>query len=656
MPPDIPEAARTSEQRYRALFDQAPVGVFFYDADLRLTECNARFVTILGSTYEKLMGLDLRKLNDRSVIPALQRALAGGNGSYEGAYAATTSSARIAISLRTSPLRDGADEGAGIVGGMGVVEDVTERLREIAERTAAVDALRRSETRFRALIERAPDAIGVFARNRTVAYANAALALLLGYDHPEQLIGKIDTALIHAGDLATLDARKPHLLAGGTLPPQEYRMVRRDGGFVHVEVLSIPIEYDGELAVLTFARDLSERKVMQARLLLSDRLVSVGTLAAGVAHEINNPLAYLMANLDMAANRRLPALEADARDKGETAIADAAAQITEMIHVAREGADRVRSIVRDLKTFARADDDERRGPVDVRRVLDAAINMAWNEIRHRAKLVKEYADVPIIWGNEARVGQVFLNILLNAAQALQVGAAEGNAIRVRTSTSARGEAVVEVTDEGPGIEPDVLGRIFDPFFTTKPVGSGTGLGLWICQGIITALGGSIHAESRPGRGATFRVTLPADNRDAEVARANVDPTSAQQAPSRRGRVLVVDDEAALAKTLAVALSDEHDVVARGSGREALALLRADDRFDVVLCDLMMPDMTGMDLYEAIVREKPVLASRFVFVTGGAFTPRARDFLDTVPATRLEKPFEMSSLRELLRDRVRAGGG
>jgi PAS domain S-box-containing protein len=656
MPPDIPpalHAARVSQQRYRALFDQAPVGVFFYDGALCITECNARFVAILASTYESLIGLDMRTLADHSVVPAIERALDGGAGFYEGAYAATTSSARMAVSMRTSPLRD--DNGI-VVGGMGVVEDITARVHDVEERAAAEQALKRSEARFRELIERAPDAIGVFSRDRKIVYANAALATLLGYDNPEDLIGMYDWAPIHPDDRPALEARKPHMFTGQPLPPHEYRMVRRDGGGVHVEVLSLTIEYDGQPAVLSFARDLSERKIMQARLLLSDRLVSVGTLAAGVAHEINNPLAYVMANLDMAAQRRLPRLEAAAREKGETAIADAAAQITEMIEIAREGAERVRAIVKDLKTFARAD-DERRGPVDVRRVLDASINMAWNEIRHRAKLVKEYDAVPVVWANEARIGQVFLNILLNAAQALQVGAAAGNAIHVRTSTSARGEAVVEVSDEGPGMAPDVLGRIFDPFFTTKPVGHGTGLGLWICEGIITALGGSIHAESRPGSGSTFRVVLPAQRESdkSAPALASSHATPSSSSSMRRGRVLVVDDEAALARTLAVALSDEHDVVASGSGRDALALLRKDDRFDVVLCDLMMPDVTGMDVYEAMQREKPSLASRFVFVTGGAFTVRAREFMDTVSAPRLEKPFAMKTLLDLLRRRVEGDG-
>jgi CheY-like chemotaxis protein/two-component sensor histidine kinase len=321
-----------------------------------------------------------------------------------------------------------------------------------------------------------------------------------------------------------------------------------------------------------------------------------------------------------------------------------------MLEIAREGAERVRAIVRDLKTFARGD-DERRGPVDVRRVLDASINMAWNEIRHRARLVKEYDAVPTTSANEARLGQVFLNILVNAAQAMPVGSAADNTIRVRTTPGPGGTVVVEVSDTGPGIPREVLERIFDPFFTTKPIGVGTGLGLWICQGIITGLGGTIEATSPPGGGATFRVTLPAGGQgDHEPARRSSTP--AEEEPSQRGRVLVIDDEVALARTLSSALVEEHDVVATSSGREALELLHKDDRFDVVLCDLMMPDVTGMDVYERVAKERPDLAARFVFVTGGAFTARAREFLDQVSSPRLEKPFDIPRLMDLIRARIR----
>ena len=635
--PDLTEALRESEQRYRILFEQAPFGVFVYDRKLKIRECNARFIEILRSTPERIVGLDMTTLRDQSVRPALDRALAGESGLYEGPYMVTTSGAAISVTMRCSPLRD---KSGAVVGAMGVVEDVTERVR--------------AEAQFRTLIERAPDAIGVFSRaTRRIVYANPALAELLGYQGPEELIGMREEEPIHPDDRPILEARMPLGEKGHALPLQEFRMVKKGGGVVHVEVLSLPIEYGGEPAILSFARDLTERKLMQARLLLTVRMASVGTMAAGVAHEINNPLAYLMANLDMVVGKRLPELAraiAAGRDPDapEGDVGPRIAQITEMLEIAREGADRVRNIVRDLKTFSRGDDEEQRGPVDVRRVLDASINMAWNEIRHRARLVRDYAPVPTILANESRLGQVFLNLLVNAAQAFPVGAARENEIRVRTRETPDGQVIVEVTDTGPGIPPELQRRIFNPFFTTKPIGVGTGLGLWICEGVVTSLGGSIAVESDRGKGATFRVVFP--SRPAKGP-GSVPPPDSAEPPIVRGRVLIIDDEQPLLRTLAATVGEENEVVALSTGREALHLLAGDARFDVILCDLMMPDVTGMDLYEETQHAHPELVDAFIFLTGGAFTPRARDFLDTAKVARLEKPFNLVTLLSMVRKKV-----
>jgi len=284
--------------------------------------------------------------------------------------------------------------------------------------------------------------------------------------------------------------------------------------------------------------------------------------------------------------------------------------------------------------------------------MDASINLAWNEIRHRARLVKEYGDVPPVLANEARLGQVFLNILVNAAQALEVGDAAQNVIRVRATTEGEGQVVVQVSDTGPGISPEILDRIFDPFFTTKPVGLGTGLGLWICQGIVTSLGGQITAESRPGEGATFRVVLPSATSVEQVATPEATARSVAPDP-RRLELLVVDDEIAIGRTLAIALADEFEVATATSGRAALAVLAGEQRFDVVLCDLMMPDVSGMDVHERVAWERPELAQRFVFVTGGAFTERARKFVDEVGLPVIEKPFDLTKLPALLRERAAA---
>jgi CheY-like chemotaxis protein len=295
--------------------------------------------------------------------------------------------------------------------------------------------------------------------------------------------------------------------------------------------------------------------------------------------------------------------------------------------------------------FSRSDEEERRGPVDVRGVLESSARMASNEIRHRARLVKDYGDAPPAHANEARLGQVFLNLLINAAQAIPEGRAEANEIGIATRSDAAGNVVVEIRDTGSGIPPDVLPRIFDPFFTTKPVGVGTGLGLAICHRIIVSLGGSISVDTRPGKGTQFRITLPrAGAQAAPAAKA----AGAEAAQGRRGRVLVIDDEPALCTMIQRILASQHEVVAITRAREALRVLGEGGRFDAILCDLMMPEMTGMELHAELSRLDPEQAGRVIFMTGGAFTQNARTFLDQVKNPTVEKPFTAATLRGAVR--------
>jgi signal transduction histidine kinase len=246
----------------------------------------------------------------------------------------------------------------------------------------------------------------------------------------------------------------------------------------------------------------AERKTIRERLLISERMASIGMLAAGIVHEINNPLASLMANLEVLSIKlsRLPT-------ELQPAVADA-----------QEAANRVRLIAQDLRILSRPSaDHERRGPVDIRCVLDSALRMAGNEIRHRARLVQELSDVPHVEGNDARLGQVFLNLLMNAAQSIPEGRPEGNEIRITTRVHDQHMVAVEIRDTGSGIAPEHLPRLFDPFFTTKPPEIGTGLGLSICHRIVSGFGGRILVESVLGKGTVFRTLLPI----ASSARAEV---------------------------------------------------------------------------------------------------------------------------------------
>jgi CheY-like chemotaxis protein len=373
------------------------------------------------------------------------------------------------------------------------------------------------------------------------------------------------------------------------------------------------------------------------QLMLADRMASVGTLAAGVAHEINNPLAAVIANLDMA-EQDLVALGT------RTSLPP---DLIEEIRDARMSADRVREIVRDLKVFSRAQED-RHGAVDVEKVLDSTLRMAHNEIRHRARVVKQYKRISRVDANEGRLGQVFLNLIVNAVQAIPEGNFEDNQITVTTGMDGE-NVVITIADTGCGIPAEVQRRLFTPFFTTKPAGVGTGLGLAISHRIISSLGGSLDFQSEIGKGSTFRVRLP-------VAPINLPPVTQKipvaSTPTRRGRVLVIDDEDSLVQAIRRYLSQEHEVDGVTSARTAIEMLTRGMRYDAIVCDLMMPQITGMDVHAAVMKLDPALAERMIFVTGGAFTESARDFLDSVPNQRIEKPFDLKTLRNFINALVR----
>jgi CheY-like chemotaxis protein len=233
---------------------------------------------------------------------------------------------------------------------------------------------------------------------------------------------------------------------------------------------------------------------------------------------------------------------------------------------------------------------------------------------------------------------VVLNLLVNAAQAMPEGNADHHEIRVATRTAANGRVIIEVADTGCGIPRENLTRIFDPFFTTKPVGVGTGLGLAICHGIVSELGGRLDVESEVERGTTFRIELP-----ATAASSGVMKVVESTATSSGARVLLVDDEVALARALRRRLEKHHTVTTLTSGTEALGTIANGARYDAIVLDVMMPEISGMEVYERLKGLVPEQANRVVFLTGGAFSPKAREFLDRVPNRQLEKPVDTGRL-------------
>lgn len=376
--------------------------------------------------------------------------------------------------------------------------------------------------------------------------------------------------------------------------------------------------------------DVTERKLLQERLFLAERMASIGTLAAGVGHEINNPLTYIVLNLTLI-ERELKTLVLPSASQ---------ARLAHMVDQARYGTERVSGIVRDLQALTRVP-EQRVGRVELVPVLERCLEIADHQIRHRARVIRELAPVPRVRGSEGRIVQLFLNLLVNAAQAIPIGSADTNWIKV-TTRAEKWSAIVEIADSGIGIAPDVMGRIFDPFFTTKQIGEGTGLGLAICRSIVTAMGGEISVDSTPGTGSTFRVVLPASE-TIELPVVALEPTVTE--PPKK-RLLVIDDEPLVGQLVAKVLTS-HEVTAETSARAALVRLRSGERFDLILCDLIMPEVSGMDFYEQLGQVDPLLRHTVVFLSGGAFTDRAQSFLDSVPNRRLAKPFDVDALNAVL---------
>ena len=404
----------------------------------------------------------------------------------------------------------------------------------------------------------------------------------------------------------------------------------------------------GRLTLLTPAieRELREAAIrreqaqMREQLMISDRMASLGILAAGVAHEINNPLSAVVGNLDLALTG-LGSLESTHPEIEE--LSDIVAEIRD----AHDAGQRIRDVAKDLKLFARSD-DESLDRIDVRRVVESSLRMAQNEIRHRARLTTDLRDVPPVAGNESRLGQVLLNLIVNAAQSITEGASADNEIFVSAEEVPEGHVTVTVRDTGTGIPEEVMKNIFTPFFTTKPVGIGTGLGLSICHRIITEMGGTIKAESIVGSGTSFKVQLQAAL-DASAEGGTVQSPEGVST-SRKGKVLVIDDERSLGMILQRGLKN-HEVSRSEEAEEALEWIAQGSRYDVIFCDLMMPGVDGIEFYRRLQQIAADQLDHVVFLTGGAFSLQARTFLEGVHNLSIDKPFDISELRSLVSSRV-----
>ncbi|MBN2530670.1 MAG: response regulator [Deltaproteobacteria bacterium] len=522
--------------------------------------------------------------------------------------------------------------------------------------------LKKEATRRQVLMNASRDGIAIFNQEHEVVEANHRFSEMLGYTHEEAL-------QLHTWDLednmCEADIREAFGNLAQTSATFETKHRRKDGSTYDAEVSASGALVGDEPMVFTVSRDITEKKKIQASLAQSDRLTSMGMLAAGVAHEINNPLAYVLYNLETLA-REMPFFEQKLRSfrrkchsmvhhgslealRGDFYASFGAIDFdkyNKRIREALEGTRRIQDIAGSLSTFSRV---ERRQlvSVDVHYTIECAANMAFNEIKYRAKFVKDFGCISNVMASEGHISQVFLNLLINAVHAVEEGHVEDNEIRVRTWQD--GEMVcIEVRDTGKGISKDNMRRIFEPFFTTKNVGEGSGLGLSISRNIITGYGGDIDVQSEEGKGTSFIIRLPVRTDSAEIEDEINNDCDAVTVSG--GNILIIDDEINIVNALADILY-EYKVTTAYSARDAITKVDERPHFDAILCDLMMPEVTGMAFHEWISEKHPALANKIIFVTGGAFTPNAREFLTRVPNTCLNKPFNLSELKQAVAQMV-----
>jgi two-component system, cell cycle sensor histidine kinase and response regulator CckA len=662
----VENALQESENRYRSLFENASNGIFHSTVDGRFIRVNPALARMLGYDSPAELISTITDIKAQLYVESNKRTGLVSRTSRDGWVYAENDYRRKdgGIMVGKLALRQVRNSDGSTSYLEGFVEDVTERKR-------AEESLRESEGRFRTLFEEAPIAIGI-NRNAISLHANFAFLKLFGLTDSREVVGKPVGEFWSPETRASIEEfgrrRSQNLPA-----PTEYEGLaqRSDGSQFPAHIIAKKVNLPDGPATAGFITDLTdrrraerEREQMQASLAQSDRLASMGMLAAGVAHEINNPLTYVLCNIQNLAEeirrhaRHLTLLRESLQQRfGENVtseVLDSAGDTLEpntwselMLNFgdALSGLRKIKEIARGLGTFSRVENDEI-VPVCLGDAIRSALNIASNEIKYRAKVEDNIAQTAPVLGSEGKLSQVFLNLLINAAHAIRSGGVHENTISVRTWQS--GSVVcAEVRDTGCGIVPEHLERIFDPFFSTKPVGVGSGLGLAICKNIVSRFDGKISVTSEVGKGTSFFVEFP-------VAREQASPQA--ERPINRGqvsvtgRILVVDDEPRIRRVI-IRICQGYETVEAESGEQARELLSGDQRFDVILCDMMMPRVSGMDLHRWLVDYDPVLAKRVVFMTGGAFTPETRSYLDDVENPRVDKPFEAEKLRQIVDESV-----
>lgn len=520
-----------------------------------------------------------------------------------------------------------------------------------------------------ALLEALDEAVLVADPNLTAIFsANAAAAALLGYD--AKTLGRLELRALFASARPELSTYVDELRTTGAAR-RSFQLQRADGSLLWVELKARlqgrGVSARSVLVLRDLTQDLqcaeriqtleAELAAARAQRLHENRLVALGQIAAGVAHELNNPASYVLMNLDEIAETLeraesahkslrmslLAWLEGEQRERAAECLSGfplhrVFQEGRELVAECVDGVERIGALVKDLRGFARIEESDV-SVLTLNDVVLTACKMVGSHVRRVAELRMNLHSGRHITADRRRLVQVVTNLLMNAAQAVEQHRASTQVIEVATF-DADDAVILQVHDTGPGVAPELATAIFEPFFTTKR-GSGTGLGLFLCADIVRQHAGTLTVQSQPGSGATFEVRLPLDTGLAVAAPPR--PAPLTRAHDVAAHVLVIDDEPHLIRAYERVLSRHHHVTVATDGAAALELIERSPTFDAILCDLSMPDVDGVRIYRCLDRIAPELKPRVIFSSGGALTRRAEELLSSIDNPLLEKPVSAAKL-------------
>jgi len=628
------EALRQSEEKYRTILDSIEDGYFEVDLGGNFTFFNDSVCRSLGYTRDEMMGMNFRVFTPeedvKTVYKAFNQVYRTGKPIQGFSWRSdqkdgTKGFAETSVSL----LRNQAGE---IIGFRGISRDVTER-KQMEE------SLRQSEERYRTILDDMGDGYFELDLAGNITFFNDSLCRMFGYPG-EELKGMNYKALTPEENVeAMYKIFNQVYRMGKPLEQVQAEVIRKDGSrrFSEVSASLLRNQKGDIIGFRGIHRDITERKGAEQQLLTASKLASVGELAAGIAHELNNPLTGIIGYAQLLSDR-------------QNVSQDIKKDLDRIYYESQRAA----RIVQNLLGFARRHEPQKTY-FDVNELIEKTLEL--RDYQLRTSNIGVYtnlaSNLPQMLADYHQMQQVILNILINAEHAIAQTKHRG---KITITTSMVEDCIkISIADDGPGISKNSINRVFDPFFTTKEVGSGTGLGLSVCYGIITQHGGKIYVQSQQGRGATVNIELPLAAEGQAIVEEKV--VVAENRPHRlkaTRHILIIDDEPAICDILTRALSEEGYITDSVSNARAALEKIAENSYELCIIDLKMPQMSGKELYEIMKRRFPSLAERVVFITGDTITPATENFLTSTGKPYLFKPFNSNQLVELVEETLGSG--